>query len=386
MREDIKGKMKEITFGILLGVYGNIIVGFLDRVELPTIMNNTYYSQYLLILAFILTFILYIIFSYAKSRFSTLIWFVHAIVPMIVFLVQETYAVKSNIHNNIVFIVVLTIFWFAILVGEGVVFGRSTEIQLKNRWRAPYKIGILSDMGWDESNEEIFSWTNISIDEWREEINNRKLNIKIDKIKVSNDFNKYVAIINPYGGVYPESDLKNLSDFKYILSYVNNGGIFTNVADIPTYWAYNHKLKRKIDNTRAIYAIDKDYQVIAHKPFSLTPLVEELGLNMYNTSTNPTPIDLTEYDDTDLKFVSKRICVMESNVTSCIPTYSYGKKKITSLFYCNYGEGTFLISLFWINDDMYREEHKNVFQRAIISNLLNKIEEKRGLLGFSETN
>ncbi len=47
------------------------------------------------------------------------------------------------------------------------------------------------------------------------------------------------AIVNPYGGVYPEIDVRNLRNFHEIVNYVVEGGVFVNIADIPLWWAYD---------------------------------------------------------------------------------------------------------------------------------------------------
>lgn len=105
------------------------------------------------------------------------------------------------------------------------------------------KIGILNDMKWNLDNKNIYTWTNISPERWKEELEN-KINgitkkIDIELINTNNDFDLYLSILNPYGGVYPERDIRKCETGKKIFDYVYKGGIFINVSEPPGYWAFN---------------------------------------------------------------------------------------------------------------------------------------------------
>ena len=71
------------------------------------------------------------------------------------------------------------------------------------------------------------------------------------------------------------------------LNYVREGGVFANVADIPSYWAYNPDLHRKLDTTTAIYGTlqtPTGTQIFSTRPFELTPLAKKLGLRVAGIS------------------------------------------------------------------------------------------------------
>ena len=102
--------------------------------------------------------------------------------------------------------------FFLILYGSGAMSMIWNGYILWKR-RLTQKVGILNDMKWDLKNGEIYTGTDISPEEWEEEINElarkRKVKIKVNWITSEENFDSYNAIINPYGGVYPEHDLKN---------------------------------------------------------------------------------------------------------------------------------------------------------------------------------
>lgn len=89
------------------------------------------------------------------------------------------------------------------------------------------KIGILNDIGDDK---ETFSWTDISPQEWLEEIKKQagkyKIKTKVELINVKKNFDYYVTVLNPYGGVYPEHDMKTFKTLSKMFDYVNKGGLF----------------------------------------------------------------------------------------------------------------------------------------------------------------
>lgn len=117
--------------------------------------------------------------------------------------------------------------------------------------------------------------------------------------KVYKCFDPFIAVINPYGGVYPKYELKTFTTMDKLLSYMNEGGLFVNVADIPGYFACTPSIKpwRKIDTAlrEAPYA----YRVLPNLPngliipikrfplFELTPFTRELGVDVYKIEDFP---------------------------------------------------------------------------------------------------
>lgn len=228
-----------------------------------------------------------------------------------------------------------------------------------NRLMVP-KLGILSDIEWEPHNQEISTWTNISSKEWKKEIEKlageNRVKIKVELINVRKNFDSYFAILNPYGGVYPERDIKTSETLNKILTYVSEGGLFVNVADIPGYYVYNLLLRRRLDATPPIYGINitgGQISVLPVRPFELTPFMEKLGLQVLNIENKPLfnwDVEFEEKFNSIIKDDEKRIkvhrtVVFERNVEAIIKPKMLNDKRLTPLFFVNYGNGKFLISL-----------------------------------------
>lgn len=269
-----------------------------------------------------------------------------------------------------------------ILYGSGVTSKSWHRINLWRRSHSP-KIGILSDMGGVLKNREIYTWTNISPEGWRKEIEKLAENekVKIELINVGRNFDPYTAIVNPYGGVYPERNLKNFETLNKIIEYVTGGGLFVNVADIPSYFAYNQLLRRRLDATPLIYGIKSmpngRIQIIPVRPFELTPLMEKLGLRVLNIEEKLKPYDWDiKFEDEFKEILNSRICkikvhravVVEKNVKAVVKPFKYRDKEITPFFFAKYGEGDFLISLIFVNchNENVQSKLRNIIAKLIL--------------------
>jgi len=218
------------------------------------------------------------------------------------------------------------------------------------------KIGILKDI--PKNEEEGWVHTNVYQEKWKDEIERQVKNkeIEVKLIAVKDNFDPYTAIINPYGGVYPEHNLGKLETLDKILKYVEEGGLFVNVADIPGYFAYNELLKRKLDITPpAFWAIRPDGKIEPIRPFDRTPLMEKVGLRAY--SVNGTW--KIEFEDICKDILGlgikgtnvRRVVVIEKNVKSVVkPIQIIDEEKRTPIVFVEYGDGEFLLSLIWINE------------------------------------
>jgi hypothetical protein len=146
---------------------------------------------------------------------------------------------------------------FSILAIAGILFlahgtgllRRATNEVLR-KWREKHSaIAIICDLPWSsEKNTYAWAWSEMSPEDWRARLlevakeKNSKTRIKLINItsKYTGFFlEQYNLIINPYGSVYPETDIKELTAWKTILSYVLDGGTFLSIADIPFYYAYD---------------------------------------------------------------------------------------------------------------------------------------------------
>ena len=197
------------------------------------------------------------------------------------------------------------------------------------------------------------------------------------------EFDDCVAILNPYGGSYPEDDLKNLSTMSKIIGYVKEGGVFVNVADVPSYWAHNSVLGRKLDIAQSVYVPIQSGQtisVIPTKLFELTPIAKELALKI--VQVDPVKLSLSPVlGPGSQDAVSTRLAVMETNMENCLSPvkakYLDGKTKdMTPLCFVHYGKGDVLLSLFWLDTDKNDRAQIDAIRRAICLLLVRNVSAK----------
>jgi hypothetical protein len=277
-----------------------------------------------------------------------------------------------------------------VLFGTGVDSLVTHRYYLWARKKVP-KIGILNDMGWPTDNEQIKAWTDINpqawIDEIKECVKGKKFTVKL--IKTTENFARYSAVINPYGGVYPENDLVSFATLGRIFVYVREGGLFVNVADIPGYWAYNPLLKKRTEAAPPVWdVVPAGYGIglRALRPFTIVPWMQRLGLKVLNVeNVFKASLDL----EVDIKFKQiigckaprvriHRVAVLEENVEAVhkmsVPDEFGETKSVTSMFFATYGDGAFLISLVFITDQV--EGIKQELKRILIDLTLHKIMRK----------
>jgi len=380
MSEKPENTFTLFLLGVLVGVYGNWLISFLDRLVFPTEIGTIFFIQILLVILSFMTFFFYFMSAYLRKYYPTLFWIAHSVSTPIIFIFQDSFVKSdpSSLTQNIVSWTVTFPIFCLILTVEWIRFGRYHKHILKKRWKKP-TIGILSDMGWDIKNEEIYTWTDFSPEDWQRAFESSP-STNVELTNVEKSFDRFGAILNPYGGVYPEIDLKNLSTLKKILNFVREGGVFINVADVPSYWAYDQNLRRKLDITSPIYVI-KDNQIASIRPFELTPLIKELGLRVLNITLQQ---DLNQFSKSKVDIVSRRIAVVESNLETSIPTKTtppnLGNLETSALFTVKYGEGDFIFSLFFINDETHSQKAKDIIKNAISKITLNKLREKASLV------
>ena len=219
------------------------------------------------------------------------------------------------------------------------------------------EIGVLNDMDWPNNGEDVSSWTHVSPQAWREALEKirPKKKFKIKLVKSNVNFDRFNCILNPYGAVYPEIDSKNFKILEKIMNYVNEGGFFINVSDIPGYFAYLPSLNRRIDVTPQIWAmgIHNGQPVVnAVRPFQLTPFMERLGLQILSTDTFPLTLEIDVQLSTLKGKASSlkvnRVAIEEKNIKPLITSTLPDGKKISPLFHVNYGRGRFLFSLIFL--------------------------------------
>ena len=289
-------------------------------------------------------------------------------------LVNQPFTVIVPILLAMAFIMIV-----CLLFGVGVLQNRYHLHILGKRRKQPFRIGILSDMGEYKPEADYYVWTDIGLDAWKKAIERtaEAMDVKIEAVllSVEHHLDGYSAILNPYGGAYPEVDLGNLRTLNNILRYVREGGLFVNVADIPTYWAYSPLLSRKIDNTPSTdIPISREGKIIVmpFRPFGRTPLMKELGLEGFNTEVIgkiEQRID-SIVPSVNGVFMAARVVKIESNVEPCVPPVELkvgdiGSRQASSIVRVRYGNGHFLLSLAWINDESHTDVTKGLLRDAL---------------------
>ena len=275
---------------------------------------------------------------------------------------EEWLSQHSGLYYALIFVCVLLV--LSVFPFQKIVNG----VLLLRRKTSPHKIGILNDMGWDEKRptEQFATGTNITIDNWKMQIEadakRNGMKACVEAINANKNFYSFSAILNPYGGVYPEEDLAGTAILRKIFDYVSKGGIFVNTADVPGFWAYNSKLERKSVAVPAIHHVKEGSGGLSINSFTLvgfSPFVQKLGLNVnpwekqekvkwqdvvkHGTERFQEEIDTMRID---------RIAGVERNVEPIL-TLLTGEKsqgdKLTPLFLETYDSGIFLISLIYQN-------------------------------------
>ena len=250
-----------------------------------------------------------------------------------------------------------------------------------NRWRGagrwPFQpsTGILRDMGWNVNNDQIFTWTDISPEGWRDLIqgylSGRTRQARIDFITTLSAFERYTVIINPYGGVYLEPDLEPQHVLQKIFNYVARGGRFVNVADVPGYWAYSPTMRRRVETTPPVHHIESvpggGITVRALRPYALTPFLRRLGLRVLGVEGSPLAswsIRLPGQAQPQ-QVVAHRVAIVEREVRSMVTamqlTIEGIPEEVSPIFRVDFGRGQFMICL------MPHNLHQNMGVRQLLA-------------------
>jgi hypothetical protein len=271
------------------------------------------------------------------------------------------------------------------------------EGKVSSRWHKKPRIGILYDMEWEANGANAAVWTDISPHDWKQEIEiaASKIGMKtqVEFIDTNADFDRFVAIVNPYGEVYPERNVRRFSTLHKIISYVSFGGLFLNVAGIPSYYAYSSPLRRFVDTTQAIFSGDVTggtLSLFVTRPFQLTPLMQELSLQIVSFKSGAICSINSLLNISGMvglhngQLTLRRAAILEANTESCIPPLQVNlggeKKLMTPLFFVKYGEGDFLLSMFWITDDSHDICNKNTIKMILVKQMLLRLNERQRTL------
>ena len=227
-------------------------------------------------------------------------------------------------------------------------------------------------MGWDEKRpyRQFATGTNITIEDWRDQLTKdaekNRVKVKVSFVSSKESFYRYSAILNPYGGVYPEEDLAGAVILSKVFDYVSKGGTFVNVADVPGYWAYSLKLERKSVAGPPIRTVKEDSGLLSISsivPVAFAPFVQKLWLsvNPHEKEENilwKNPVrNGTERFQQDIRSLRiDRIAVVERNVEPVVvlaDVKGTDGSELTPIFFAGYDNGNFLISL------VYQDSEEN---------------------------
>lgn len=247
-------------------------------------------------------------------------------------------------------------------------------------------IGVINDLPWSEEETHPWAWSKMKPDEWISKLNNlikkNKLNAKVKTINITKPWtrwflDKYFLILNPYGSVYPEVNIKELTVWNSILYYVLHGGKFVNVADIPFYYAYDPKRKIRYEMVKYFHQYVPIYQrssndvwyPVAGIPLSLgpyleTPFLSELRVNIINTEErrdgkispiSPSLKFKSSSDELDSVAINRGI-VVGKHVESLVEEIEWQGKLITPFCSIYFGKGKFIVSLIFLEYDKQSED------------------------------
>jgi hypothetical protein len=263
----------------------------------------------------------------------------------------------------------------------GVIFDRTRLWRRRNLAKhlvlGKWKVGILNDLEWESTGKDIAVATTVSPQEWKTLISGQaviegvKLRIKMPALKRRRSLDSFHVILNPYGEVYPEYDVMKYETLDKIFDYVRKGGVFVNVAGIAGYYLYNPALRRRLDAANPVYQSSGSSSITPVRPFWEVPFSKRLGLQIFNVD-NWGRIDCVSPGDEVMgkalsqmgKITIRRVALIEGNVTP-IATGSQ-QPDTTPIFSIPYGEGTFLMSLVFLNEE---NRFKEIVTKCVISML-----------------
>jgi len=274
-----------------------------------------------------------------------------------------------------------------------VVFGTRADLAIVHRYhlrarRKRPKIGILNDIEWSPETQKISTSTDISPSEWQREIEkqarDKGMKLRVELMRTRSNFDPYAVVVNPYGGTYPERDLVSFQTLNSIFQYVQEGGLFVNVADIPGYWAYHPVLRKRTETAPPVWDVVAQDVVRPVRPFTVVPWMQRLGLSVSNVeAVFREPVDFVF--DTGFQSVTgskipgvrlHRVAIVEENMEAVhkvtMADLAGQHKDLASIFWVLYSEGSFLISLVSLSgqSESVKEELRKVLTSLILSKLM----------------
>jgi len=271
-------------------------------------------------------------------------------------------------------------------------------------------VAIVSDLPWPHDSTgnktHIWAWGRMTPEEWCsrivDEAKERNIKVKVEHVAIKKAcvrsvLDRYSVVLNPYGSLYPETNIKELPVLSTILDYVLNGGIFVNVADIPFYWAYDPQRKVLYDLVRHTHQYEQG-RIMSFGPFTETPFGSEARVSVVNTEIpgqngelNPRYYSLKLRNQSlkvkELSSVAvNRAAVIErkpeyksansletGRLESVVVEIDINGQLLTPIFYVNFGKGKFLVSLVFLDYDKQAELAREQITRLQCELILKEI-------------
>jgi hypothetical protein len=284
------------------------------------------------------------------------------------------------------------------------------------KWKIKYpQIAIISDLPWDSSKRTFaWAWSEMKAENWQIKLQNEANKLvnkpKIALIKMRNYWTRYFierynVLINPYGSVYPEINIKELTIWNTFSTYVLHGGMIVSLADIPFYYAYDELKKIAYDLIGPAQLIPMEYKKDGDffrvtpnslQPvgsFSGTPFLNETHVSIRNIEIrlpsgtlksntlqlkekNPLS-DITEVENVvvnrGFRVEHDDDSARTSNIHSIVKEIKVGSEYYTPFCYIDYGKGRYLVSTLFLDYQLQSNEVREKITELEISLVLQEI-------------
>ncbi|MGD0994720.1 MAG: hypothetical protein ABR909_04250 [Candidatus Bathyarchaeia archaeon] len=268
----------------------------------------------------------------------------------------------------------------------------------KNRFKPTVNIGVfngylLNDA--EDTKEKKLATYAFPPEEWQEKLSTE--NTVVNLIKANELSERFDVIINPFGPIYPEINKPNMTTFRRIKKFVQDGGIFVNAGDLPFFYFWDGNKKALAGDLSESFHIDgrtgnlEPVVLFNMSPLTTTVLYKQLGIRttfFKDKLLEVHPIEDEYFKGLDTvgglktvkEFRSPYRC--EKSNTTLIPLlkaeYPWKDNDPLEVFDCypiaaiKYGKGCFVL-----NGMALEKERPEDFKKAIsaINRILKKLQE-----------
>jgi hypothetical protein len=342
---------------------------------------------------------------------TTFISFGASLTASVVTLLIYLHDLKPYQRGLLLFLAIVGI--LSLAYGTGLLQERIINPSLR-KWRKKHPIiAIIDDLVWSvEKRTYAWAWSEMTAEKWRRKLMEEaktlkikpKINlIKLNKLKVRFCIERYNLIINPYGSVYPETNIKELSIWNTISSYVLNGGVFVSLADIPFYYAYDIRKEISYELVKPTdHLIPIEYEIIGNKlilrshilkpiaNFSGTPFLSETHVRVYNIEqtqngkmvSHTLRVKEPSFEKYEIKNVivnrafligSDDDSVISGNIHSIVQEIKVESQYFTPICYINFGRGRYLVSLLFLEYSLQPVDVKTTVTDLLTSLIFREI-------------